>query len=84
MLSLFDSLLSNEESKVQAFLIERLYPTGWRRSGQLFWRFSDAQSESEKEIRNRNARGVRVLSVKINPDAVIEMLAEAAGVNDAK
>ena len=30
---------------MQAFLLEQLFPTGWRRSGDLFWRLSDAEHD---------------------------------------
>ena len=30
---------------MQAFLLEQLFPTGWRRSGELFWRLSDAEHD---------------------------------------
>ena len=64
---------------MQAFLIERLYPTGWRRAGNLYWRLSDAERESHRAIKEQAARGMRVLSVRINPDAVLELLANSAG-----
>ena len=67
---------------MQAFLLERLYPTGWRRSGELYWRLTDAERESQRAINECTARGVRVLSVRINPDAVIEMLADSLGGGD--
>lgn len=59
---------------MRAFLLERLYPTGWRRCGELFWRLSDAARESERLIRKLDARGVRILSVRIDPDPVLEQL----------
>ncbi len=62
---------------MQAFLLERLFPTGWRRSGQLFWRLSDAERESQRTIQEDMVRGVRVLAARINPDAIIELLADA-------
>jgi hypothetical protein len=43
------------------YLIERLFPTGWQRDGEIFWRASDAIAESERAIREREVRGVRVL-----------------------
>ena len=67
---------------MQAFLLERLFPTGWRRSGELYWRLSDAERESQRTMRERKVRGVRVLTVRINPDAVIELLADSSGGSD--
>lgn len=70
---------------MQAFLLERLYPTGWRRSGELYWRLSDAERESLRAMQEQNVRGVRVLSVRINPDAVLELMADSlGGTNDEK
>ena len=57
---------------MQAFLLERLYPTGWRRSGDLFWQLSEAERESRRTIQEQKVRGVRVLSVRVNPDAILE------------
>lgn len=59
---------------MHAFILERLYPTGWRRCAELYWRFSDAARESQRLIGEHDARGVRVLSVRINPDAVLEQV----------
>jgi len=58
---------------MQAFVLERLYPSGWRRTGELFWRLSDAQLASRQAISDEAVRAVRILSARINPDAVIEM-----------
>ena len=67
---------------MQAFLLERLYPTGWRRSGELYWRLSDAERESQRTMKHQNVRGVRVLAARINPDAVMELLADSFGGGD--
>lgn len=61
---------------MQAFIIEKLFPTGWRRSSELYWRLADAAGESRRTIQEGEARGVRVLAVRINPDAVLESMAE--------
>ncbi len=67
---------------MQAFLLERLFPTGWRRSGELYWRLSDAEHESQRTMQEQKVRGVRVLAVRINPDAVIELMADSLGGGD--
>jgi hypothetical protein len=64
---------------MNAFLLERLHPTGWRLGGELYWRLADASRESERLLREHDARGVRVLSVRINPEAILERLADPAG-----
>ena len=67
---------------MQGFIIERLYPTGWRRSGELYWRLSDAERESRRAMQEHEARGVRILAAHINPVAVIEHLADVLGRED--
>jgi hypothetical protein len=61
---------------VQAFVLEHLFPTGWRRDGQLFWRFGDAEREASRILKDGEARGVRILPVRVNSDAVFERLVE--------
>jgi hypothetical protein len=70
---------------MQGFLLERLYPMGWRRSGELYWRLTDAERELQRAMRDDCARGVRILSVRVNPEAVLEVLADCVeGANDAR
>ena len=59
-----------------AFLLERLYPSGWRRGGELFFRFADANREADRLVRENSVRGVRVLPVRIGANAVAEMYAD--------
>ncbi|QDS86169.1 hypothetical protein EC9_03280 [Rosistilla ulvae] len=59
---------------MNAFVLERLLPTGWRRSGELFWRLEDAMRASQNEISD-GARAIRILSVAINPNAIVEQQA---------
>ena len=77
-----------------AFLLERLYPTGWRRGGELFFRLADANREAERIVHDHDARGVRVLPVRIGASAIVELYADESadpqgaedrqGVNDAR
>ena len=62
---------------MQGFVLEQLFPTGWRRNCQLFWRFRDAEHEADRVLRDCEARGVRILSVRIQADAVFEKLSES-------
>jgi len=83
--SFVSTIPETTEVVMQAFLLERLYPTGWRRSGELYWRLSEAERESLRAMQEQNVRGVRVLSVRINPDAVLELMADSlGGTNDEK
>jgi len=59
-----------------AFLIECLFPSGWRRDGGLFWRLDDVSHEANRILREREARGVRILTVRVNDDAIFERIAE--------
>jgi hypothetical protein len=61
---------------VQAFVLEHLFPTGWRRDGHLFWRFGDAEREADRLLRDGEARGVRILPVRVSSDAVFERFPE--------
>ena len=61
---------------MQGYLIERLYPTGWRRDGQIWWRFADAAVECERAIAEDMVRGIRILACRVDPDAVHERLVE--------
>ena len=60
---------------MQAFLLERLFPTGWRRGGELFFRLSDATREADRLVTTHELRGVRILPVRILSDAVVELFA---------
>ena len=61
---------------MQGFLLERLYPTGWRRSGELYWRLSDAERELQRAMQEDEARGVRVLAVHVDRRQIDLGLAE--------
>ncbi len=60
---------------MQGFLIERLYPTGWRRDGEIWWRFCDATVECDRSLREELILGVRVLAVQVHPQAAMEIFA---------
>lgn len=55
---------------MNGFLLECLYPTGWRRTGEIYWRFCDANGTCERLIRDRLIRAARILPVTIHADAV--------------
>ncbi|MEN6405264.1 MAG: hypothetical protein ABFC77_02210 [Thermoguttaceae bacterium] len=57
---------------MQAFLIERLFSTGWRRDGELFWQLSDAISECERSLDAGELRAARIIPVKILTESVFE------------
>jgi hypothetical protein len=72
---------------MNAFTLERLFPTGWRRDGQILWRLEDATHEAEKLVSSGEVRGIRVLAIQVNPHAIVERFADRSdrkGVADAK
>jgi len=64
---------------VQGYLLELLFPTGWRRSGQVLWLYEDAVREADRVLKKNEARGIRILSLRVHPDAVLERHAERRG-----
>ena len=61
---------------MQGYVLELLFPTGWRRTGQILWRYDDAIREADRILTDDEARGVRILSVRVHPEAVLERLSE--------
>ena len=55
------------------FLLELLYPTGWRRSGELYWRLGDCIAAGEEAL-DDGARGYRCLPAVIQAEAASERL----------
>lgn len=55
---------------MKAYLLERLFPTGWRRNGELHWRLSDAKAEARRLVDKGNARAIRVLPVNVEGESV--------------
>lgn len=60
-------------STMNAYLLECLFPTGWRRTGEIYWRYSDAVAAANTAMHESAARAVRVLSVHVHPDAVLNI-----------
>jgi hypothetical protein len=61
---------------VQGYLLETLFPTGWRRPGNIYWRFADAEDAARQAIEQDAARAARVLTLRVNPKAVLELTAQ--------
>ncbi|MEO1530165.1 MAG: hypothetical protein AAFX06_32600 [Planctomycetota bacterium] len=55
---------------MSAFILECLSSTGWKRSGELFWRLRDAEAAAKRRTSKGRVRAVRVLPVEISPEAV--------------
>jgi hypothetical protein len=58
---------------MEAFILETLVSTGWRRSGETYWTLDAAITAGRHMIRRKLARRVRVLPVHIGHDAVAEL-----------
>jgi hypothetical protein len=58
---------------MEAFILESLVGTHWRRGGQTYWTLESARAEGERLLKRKLARRVRVLVACVNPEAVAEM-----------
>ena len=61
---------------MNGLLLELLFPTGWRRNGELFWRVGDAIAAGEESL-DDGASGYRILPAAIQPTAISERLMPA-------
>lgn len=59
---------------MSGYILETLFPTGWRRTGEIFWRFADAEREANRRLADDAARAVRILSVLIGTCPVYESI----------
>ncbi len=57
---------------MQAYILETLTGTGWRRSGDTFWTLETAKSMAKLLLKKKQAQRVRVLTVVVNLNAVAE------------
>lgn len=64
------------------FILERLCPTAWRRVGNIYWRYMDAQRAAELLLRDGEVDGVRILPVRIASQAVWESVVETSAEED--
>ena len=58
---------------MDAFLLERLNPTGWKRGGDTYWTLDSALAEAARLLRRRLARRVRILPLTVGLNAVAEV-----------
>ena len=61
---------------MDAFILETLVSTGWRRSGETYWTRESADKEAKRLIRRKLARRVRVLPIEVGASAVAEFPAK--------
>lgn len=60
-----------------AYIIERLYPTGWRRTGELFWTETTAIAQAKALVKRGFILSTRVLQVTVHSDVVFEVSEDA-------
>ena len=58
---------------MEAFLLETMTSTGWRRGGVTYWTFDSAEREAKRLVRRKLARRVRILPVAVDSTAVAEI-----------
>lgn len=54
---------------MEAFLLERLFATGWKLEGEVFWTHALAAKEAERLVRRKFARAVRIRPVTVSETA---------------
>ena len=58
---------------MNGYLLETLLQKGWRRGGEVYWTIEDATKIATDMIRRKAARQVRVLSLTVALEPVIEL-----------
>ncbi len=58
---------------MQAFLIERLFETGWKLEGPVYWTFDLATKEATRMLRRRIARRVRIRPIEVSDASIVEL-----------
>ena len=58
---------------MEAFILETLVCTGWRRGGETYWTLDAAAREARRLLRRRLARRVRILPLQVALDPVCEL-----------
>lgn len=64
---------------MEAYLLETLVSTGWRRSGNTYWTLDDALAAGRSLIRRKLARRVRVLPIEVGQSVVATLPADPGG-----
>jgi hypothetical protein len=58
---------------MEAFILESLVGTQWRRGGQTFWTLESARNEGERMVKRKLAHRIRILVASVAPDAIAEI-----------
>lgn len=64
---------------MQAYILEKLFSTGWQRGGETYWTLDAAVDAGNRLIRRKLARGIRVLPVNVELEAVAVLGTNGAG-----
>ncbi len=57
---------------MSGFIVEALFVTGWRRTGEIYWRYRDAVSTANRKLEHDFARAIRILPCVVSETAVYE------------
>lgn len=64
---------------MNGFILECLQPTGWHRSGEIYWRLIDAESAGRQLLKRHRIREARVLPVTVDLNAVTAITSKTSG-----
>ena len=64
---------------MDAFLLECLHATGWKRGGDTHWTLDSAKTEAERLIRRKSAKRVRILPVTVSLTSIAEVPSNLGG-----
>lgn len=56
-----------------AYILEKLFSNGWRRTPELYWRKCDAEDAGQMAIRRDKARAIRILEASIGTSPICEI-----------
>ena len=70
--------MTKEIFSMDAYALEILTPTAWRRESRIFWTQADAERTGKRLMTRRVARAVRVLPLSVGLQPVAEIPEPAA------
>jgi hypothetical protein len=68
----------DRRKEMKAFLLEKLFDSGWKLEGPVFWTLPLASKEAGRLIRRKLARRVRVRPVTISETSIAEVPGDRA------
>lgn len=58
---------------MDAYILETLLATGWRRAGEVYWTLESAIAAGNRLLKLRRAGRIRVLPIKVDLNPVAEL-----------